>query len=122
MLPLSSTRASLQAATLGLLVLLLGGVALGCSPPVGDYTEPTLEERVDMSELVFYGVPLAHYRAERLGKDAYTAKMNIFCVLKGPKMPLEFNVTGAGWSFFTKSSFIHIKASRFSLPVWVSST
>jgi hypothetical protein len=85
-------------AIVGLVACLFSDLGWGCSPPMGEYKEPTLAERAESSGLVFYGVPVAHYQQTNLGSEAYTAKMNVYCVLKGPKTTQQFNVTEAGGS------------------------
>jgi len=65
-----------------------------CSVPFGP--PPTLIDKINRADVLLYGKVLRHYPNQYFDR-AYTAEMEVYCVLRGERAPAVVNVTEAGY-------------------------
>lgn len=66
-----------------------------CSEPLGGYEEPSMAERAHYAGAILYGHVTATYPSPH-GPTAYTVSADVYCSLKGPRLPASVNITDAG--------------------------
>ncbi|XP_071082221.1 uncharacterized protein [Haliotis cracherodii] len=72
-------------------------MCLGCSPPEGNYTEPTIEEKMYYSDSFVYGKVIEIYKGGYMYDSLYTAGVEVYCTFKGSPLPQRINISEAGY-------------------------
>ncbi|XP_046363520.1 uncharacterized protein LOC124140152 isoform X2 [Haliotis rufescens] len=72
-------------------------MCLGCSPPEGNYTEPTIEEKMYYSDSFVYGKVIKIYKGGYMYDTLYTAEVEVHCTFKGSPLPQRINISEAGY-------------------------
>jgi len=88
-----------SSAVLITLLACLGRRTGACDLPIG-YTRPTTVQKVLRATYVLYGRVQRTFRDPQFddvgSADVYTAQMEVYCTLKGPKVAKTFNISQAG--------------------------
>jgi len=87
--------ASIGSAAVLLFVMYFVTLTDSCSMPVG-WRPPTTIEQMSWGDMVLYGKVLKTY-PHRSYRTAYTAKMEVYCILRGQPVPRIVNITRAGY-------------------------
>jgi hypothetical protein len=79
-------------------VSFLAPLSESCSMPVG-WTPPTTVELMGWHERLILGKVIRKINDFRLYRSStrYTAEVEVSCILRGERVPVLFNVTGAGY-------------------------
>ncbi|XP_067684662.1 uncharacterized protein [Haliotis asinina] len=72
-------------------------LCLGCSPPEGNYTEASIEEKMYYSDSFVYGKVRAIYKGGYMYDTLYTVDVEVYCTFKGSPLPQRINITEAGY-------------------------
>jgi len=78
-----------------LLIIYFLTLSDSCSYPEGG-RPPTTIEAINWSYLILYGKVLQTY-PHHFYDTAYTAKMEVYCILRGERVPRIVNITNAGY-------------------------
>jgi len=66
-----------------------------CSYPEG-WKPPTIIQQINLSDQVLFGKVLDTY-PHQYYDSAYTANMEVYCIVKGRRVPENVNITNAGY-------------------------